>query len=71
MQQTPQKYVQYEQKQSIVILCLKENQRHVFSTTNERHKTHKTCAQVCQIIFNLYFTGLLYHRIYFHKIING
>lgn len=53
MQQTLQKYVQQEQKQSIVNVCLKENQRHVFSTANERHKTHKTVLK-CVRSFSIY-----------------
>jgi membrane-bound lytic murein transglycosylase len=36
MQQTVEKYVQQEQKQSIVNVYLKENQRHVFFFNSQR-----------------------------------
>jgi hypothetical protein len=72
MQQTVEKYVQQEQKQSIVNVYLKENQRHVFfSTANERHKTHKTVLK-CVRSFSIYTLLLsLYHRIYLHKSKSG
>lgn len=66
MQQTPQKYVQHDQKQSIVIVCLKESQRRA----NERHKTHKTVLK-CVRSFSIYFSLFFYHRIYFYKSMNG
>lgn len=55
MQQTPQKYVQHEQKQSIVNVCLNENGTFFQQPTNVT-KLIKLCSSVSDHFqFILYF----------------